>query len=366
MSRPVTIVGGGLAGLTLGIELRQADVPVTIYESGDYPRHRVCGEFISGHGQAVLERLGLLPDFEKAGAIYARTAMFIFGAAKSPVRKLTAPALCLSRYKMDALLAAKFQELGGELRLRSRWNSDRQIEPGRAELPVGQRAPAGFAGEGFILATGRRLQPAENEIRWFGVKAHVASGSPVHLEADLEIHISPDGYVGVNRVNDGEVNVCGLFRARPEKQRLESKIEWLLGQNDSPLRERLKNAQFEPQSFCSVAGIQLKPRRAVTQNECSIGDALTMTPPVTGNGMSMAFESAEIAREPVAAYNRGDINWLEARSQIAARCDAAFSGRLAWARVLQWMMITRTIQNSFGKFLLQSTWLWQFMFERTR
>jgi flavin-dependent dehydrogenase len=365
MSRPVTIIGGGLAGLTLGIALRQVGIPVTIYESGDYPRHRVCGEFISGHGQAVLERLGLLADFEKAGAIYASTAMFIFGSAKSPVRNLAAPALCLSRYKMDALLARKFQELGGHLQARSRWNSEPLLEPGRTELPVGHNARQ-FSGDGIVLATGRRLQPAENEIRWFGVKAHVASGSPVALEADLEMHISTDGYVGVNRVNDGEVNVCGLFRARPANQRPDSKMEWLLGQTDSPLRERLKRAQFEPQSFCSVAGIQLKPRRAATQHECSIGDALTMTPPVTGNGMSMAFESAELAREPVTAYSRGDINWTEARRQIAARCDTAFSRRLAWARVLQWMMITRTLQNSFGKFLLQSTWLWRFMFDRTR
>ena len=347
MQHPVVIIGGGLAGLTLGIGLRQEDIPVTIYESGDYPRHRVCGEFISGRGQAALERLGLMDDFGQAGAIYARTAMFISGAAKSPVRKLAAPALCLSRYKMDALLAAKFQELGGELRARSRWNSKN-------------------SGDGVIAATGRRLQPAENEIRWFGVKAHVASGSPVELEADLEMHLSPDGYVGVNRVNDGEVNVCGLFRARPDKQRPESKIDWLLGQSDSTLRERFKGAQFEFQSFCSVAGIQLKPRRAAAQDECCIGDALTMTPPVTGNGMSMAFESAEIAREPITAFSRGDINWIETRRQIAARCDAAFSRRLAWARVLQWMMITRALQNSFGKFLLQSGRLWQFMFDRTR
>ena len=186
------------------------------------------------------------------------------------------------------------------------------------------------------------------------------------LEADLEMHISADGYVGVNRVNDGEVNVCGLFRARPDKHRPESKMEWLLGPDDSTLRARFKKAQFEPQSFCSVAGIQLKPRRALTQDDCCIGDALTMTPPVTGNGMSMAFESAELAREPIVAFRRGEIDWTEARRQIAARCDTAFSRRLAWARVLQWMMMTRTVQNSVGKFLLQSTWLWRFMFDRTR
>ena len=51
MPEHLTIVGGGLAGLTLGIGLRQRGVPVTVYEAGRYPRHRVCGEFISGRGQ---------------------------------------------------------------------------------------------------------------------------------------------------------------------------------------------------------------------------------------------------------------------------------------------------------------------------
>ena len=41
--KTVHIVGGGLAGLTLGLRLRQLDVPVELYEAGSYPRHRVCG-----------------------------------------------------------------------------------------------------------------------------------------------------------------------------------------------------------------------------------------------------------------------------------------------------------------------------------
>src|SRR6476620_749393 len=109
--KPLTIVGGGLAGLTLAISLRRRDVPVTVWEAGRYPRHRVCGEFISGTGQAVLERLGLSELFQKAGAFSARTAMFISGRNHSPVRELSAPALCLSRYSMDALLAEEFQRL---------------------------------------------------------------------------------------------------------------------------------------------------------------------------------------------------------------------------------------------------------------
>jgi 2-polyprenyl-6-methoxyphenol hydroxylase-like FAD-dependent oxidoreductase len=122
--KPITIIGGGLAGLTLGIGLRQRAVPVTIWEAGKYPRHRVCGEFISGNGQAVLERLGLLARFEQAGAVHARTVMFVCGTNRSPVRQLAAPALCLSRHAMDALLAETFQQLGSELLVNTRWTSD--------------------------------------------------------------------------------------------------------------------------------------------------------------------------------------------------------------------------------------------------
>jgi menaquinone-9 beta-reductase len=43
LSRPIEIIGGGLAGLSLGRALARAGVPVTVYEAGNYPRHRVCG-----------------------------------------------------------------------------------------------------------------------------------------------------------------------------------------------------------------------------------------------------------------------------------------------------------------------------------
>lgn len=347
MSRPVTIIGGGLSGLTLGIGLRQRDIPVIIHEAGDYPRHRVCGEFISGRGQAVLERFGLLAQFEKAGAVYAKTAVFIAGTTQSPVRELAAPALCLSRHTMDALLAGVFQRLGGRLEAGSRWRSN-------------------TCGEGIVSATGRRLQHGEKGIHWFGVKAHIAKRSAVPLEADLEMHVFPHGYVGLSRIDSGQVNVCGLFRARPGKQPPATKTEWLLGPNGSRLRERLKGAQFDPQSLCSVAGLPLNPQRAGTKKECCIGDALTMTPPVTGNGMSMAYESAAIAVEPLAAYSRGELGWEETRHQIAMQCDGAFLRRLTWARVLQWMMVARATQYGPGKFLLRSHRLWQFMFARTR
>lgn len=343
--RIITIVGGGLAGLTLGIGLRQRAIPVTIWESGDYPRHRVCGEFISGRGPDVLDRLGLLPLLERAGAIHVQSAAFIAGPNRSPARTLPAPALGLSRYHLDAALAQEFQRLGGDLRNRSRWSS---VAAKNSQPPA------------VVRASGRRAQPTENGWRWFGLKAHATN---VSLSADLEMHVSPDNYVGVNRIGRDQVNVCGLFRARPGES---SAFELLRGKPGSPLHERLAAAHFDENSFCSVAGLSLRPQRAADKTECCVGDAVTMIPPVTGNGMSMAFESAEMAIEPLSRYSRGEMNWTEARDLIARTCDVAFAERLAWARRLQWLMFSPIIRSPLGSPLLQSDTAWNFLFARTR
>ena len=46
--RKIEIIGGGLSGLSLGLSLLRRGVAVRIIESGSYPRHKVCGEFVCG------------------------------------------------------------------------------------------------------------------------------------------------------------------------------------------------------------------------------------------------------------------------------------------------------------------------------
>jgi len=343
--KPIQIVGGGLAGLTLGIALRRREIPVTVFEAGNYPRHRVCGEFISGRGQASLARLGLDELLVQAGAIPARTAAFFTASRAVPPHPLPASAICLSRFALDAALAEKFQALGGELFSNRRWREE------------------SFA-EGTVRAAGRRAQTGETGARWFGLKIHARN---VPLLADLEVHLSPQGYVGLCRLANGEVNVCGLFRkSASEAAPARNSRALLRGQPGSPLHQRLAGAILDEDSFCAVAGLSLRPQRAGTRPEICVGDAITMIPPVTGNGMSMAFESAELAVAPLVAWSRGEIVWSAARQRIAQACDERFSRRLRWARWLQWLVLAPALQNPLAVLAARSAGFRRLAFERTR
>lgn len=343
--KPITIIGGGLAGLTLGVGLRQHNVPVTIHEAGTYPRHRVCGEFISGRGLQTLERLGLKEKFLTAGARPSNNAAFFSGRMTSQVKPLPEPALCFSRFQMDALLAAEFRGLGGELNENHRYKqTDRR--------------------DGQIRASGRRRQPVEQGWRLFGLKVHARN---ISLGADMEMHLTRDGYVGLCRLGDGSVNVCGLFRTRTTQPDLVTHWQkWLAGRPGSVLHERLAAAQFDETSLCSVAGISLRPQRALMQAEICVGDAVTMIPPVTGNGMSMAFESAELAIQPLLAYSEGRLSWPQARLQTAQLCDAAFARRLAHASRWQGLLFRPAIRWLLLMLVARSPAAWRMLFHQTR
>jgi flavin-dependent dehydrogenase len=311
--KQITIVGGGLAGLTLGIALRRRDVPVAIWETGVYPRHRVCGEFISGRGLDVLRHLGLMELLERAGARTARTAKFFAGPDEIPKRELPTPALCVSRFALDAVLAERFRQLGGDLRCGARWTQS-------------------FQHEGVVRATGRRVPSAQGGGRWYGLKAHARN---VALEADLEMHLGENCYVGICRLADDEVNVCGLFCHRPQDSPLPRSPAGSFRHHASPiLSDRLSEATWDESSLCVVGGLPFRSSLRDGLTECCVGDSLAMIPPVTGNGMSMAFESAELAAAPLAAFAEGHMTWEAVCHSTSVAYRKAFRTRLFCAKWL--------------------------------
>jgi 2-polyprenyl-6-methoxyphenol hydroxylase-like FAD-dependent oxidoreductase len=344
MPERITIVGGGIAGLALGIGLRQRGVPVAIREAGHYPRHRVCGEFIGGTGFGILGRLGLVAGLVDAGARVAHDAAFFDGHRSAAARRLPEAALCISRHVLDAWLAGEFRRLGGDLREGSKWSG-------------------GF-GDGIVRATGRRTETETTGRKPFGLKVHARG---VRLDADLEMHFLPAGYVGLCRLADGVVNVCGLFHNHPEADNdARTWRERLAGRGDSVLRARLSDARFEVDSLCAVAGLVLAAHRGADSAECRIGDALTMVPPVTGDGMSMALASAELATEPLAGYSRGGWEWSETRQEIARRCDLRFARRLRWGGRLQAAIANPGARRVAAFATRHSEWFWRRIFAATR
>jgi 2-polyprenyl-6-methoxyphenol hydroxylase-like FAD-dependent oxidoreductase len=330
--KPITIIGGGLAGLTLGIGLRREGVPVTIWEAGSYPRHRVCGEFISGRGLQTLQRFGLLDEIQKQGR-NATTAAFFARDRSLFAHSLPQKAPCISRLCLDAFFARQFCNEGGQLLLNSRWK---------------EQGPK----ESVVRATGRRIQMQAEGFRWYGLKAHVEG---IELKSDLEMHFDSNSYIGLCRLSDNRVNVCGLFRARPGDAR---------APGFKLLKEsvRARNAQWDEDSFCAVAG--LPPYPAISKDACAVGDALSMPAPVTGNGMSMAFESAELAVKPLARYARGLIGWGEAAGQLQKVFRQAFGKRLKWSCLLHRLLFAGPATPLLVRAVGGGCWKW--LFHRTR
>jgi flavin-dependent dehydrogenase len=91
-----------------------------------------------------------------------------------------------------------------------------------------------------------------------------------------------------------------------------------------------------------------------------------MIPPVTGNGMSMAVESAELAVEPLAKFSQGDLTWAEARLEIASGCDKRFAARLRWAAWLQRALFHPAARSTLMFLAAHSEWVWRGIFKRTR
>ncbi len=340
----VTIVGGGLGGLTLGIILRREGVPVTLWEAGRYPRHRVCGEFVSGRGRHVLRSLGLEDLFLEHGARIATTASFHSTRRSGAPVRLPESALCLSRHSMDSLLVGEFTALGGELRAGQRWQGDP-------------------ASAGLVSACGRRATATLEGWRWFGLKAHAVG---LRLDADLEMHLGKNGYVGLCRLADDRVNVSGLFRSRPEEPDARNWRERLCGPAGTPLHARLAGATFDDASMSAVAGLDLTSVPEFSAFGLRIGDAVAMIPPVTGNGMSMAFESAQLAGKVLLQWSRGILAWEEAETIVATGLEGAFSGRLRVARWLQRGLFVSAVQEPLARFLSARQGILGILFRLTR
>ncbi|MES2982701.1 MAG: hypothetical protein V4727_10335 [Verrucomicrobiota bacterium] len=307
LNQEITIIGGGLTGLSLAIALRKHSIPVQLHEAGIYPRHRVCGEFISGVSSETLANLGISNAL--SDALTHQSVSWFSGDQKLRQTKLQTPALAISRFLLDQRLYKMAITNGAVIHTHSR-------QPTETNTP------------GTVRASGRIPSPGS----WIGLKAHIKGLKP---SANLEMHSGPIGYLGITQVEDGWHNACGLFRIdRSIKAKQEDLLPAYLRKNGNHLlADQLQFAEWREDSFSAVAGFSLGNQPSTPEMMC-LGDSHAIIPPFTGNGMTMAFESAEIALPHLTAYSADRISWEQACALTDKNLHKHFRKRLTASRFI--------------------------------
>ena len=317
--KTVRIIGGGLAGLSLATGLAKRRIPVEVIEAGTYPRHRVCGEFISGIDISTLEKLGIAAELQDAKL--HTTGHWYREDRKIMTMELPDPARGISRWRLDERLQERVQGLGGKIRTETR----------------AERTPA----EGTVLAAGRPMEKSH----WLGLKCHVKG---LRMDSGLEMHLGNNGYVGLTPVEDDRVNVCGLFQHQPENRGKGSDrlMAYLANGGHRGLVERLRDSEIDETSFSGVSALSLGWQKH-EDDAFVVGDAGSVIPPFTGNGMSMAFESAAHSIGPLAAWSLGSESWDSATRRAMLIQRQAFRKRIRTSLALQQALLDPRGQNVF-------------------
>ncbi len=259
------MIGAGPAGSAATLAALQNGADVELFEKSHFPRHKVCGEFLSPEIVPLLDSLGVLHEFNAAQPAIIRRLELQFPAAEK-LCKLPEPAFGLSRYAFDDLLLRKAVSHGAKL-----------------------RAEAGAASDNTVIAHGRKIASSRGG-RLFGFKAHYEGPS----RDAIELFFFDGCYVGLNAIEGGVTNVCGLG---PEDvlARHHFDIDSLVG-TSSKLADRLRPLQRKFR-WLTVGPLvfQNRFRERFDDGQYPAGDALSFVDPFTGSGMLSAVVSGRLA-----------------------------------------------------------------------
>ncbi len=331
----VIIIGGGLAGLTAGIHLSGIGIKVIIIEKNTYPKHKVCGEYISNEVLPYLKSLNV--NIESLNPTNISKLQFSTLNGKSISTKLPLGGFGVSRYVLDEFLYKKAILNGCKVVHENVENIEFLID----NFTITTSNNSILQSKIVIGAFGKRSNIDQKLNRnffnqkspWLAVKAHYSGKFTNDL---VGLHNFKGGYCGVSKIEDDKINICYLTDYETFKQ---YKNIDDYQKNNVSINPYLKNI-FENSTILfdkplTISQISFEEKKAVENHVLMIGDSAGLIHPLCGNGMAMAIHSAKIVSELINKFNKKQIkSRLELEIEYEKQWNYNFKKRLKLGRFL--------------------------------
>jgi flavin-dependent dehydrogenase len=331
----VLIVGGGLAGLSSAIHLSKQGLTILVIEKNSYPKHKVCGEYISNEVVPYLEFLGV--DVFKLGA--KKINKFQLSTTKSKLISTNLPlgGFGISRFCLDDAMAKKALEKGVEILQ----DSVESIDFSNDIFFVETKNNTQFQAKMVIGAYGKRSSLdvklkrsfIKNKSPYLAVKTHVKGNFPEDLVA---LHNFEGGYCGVSKVENDSINLCYItnFKVFKKYKDIDEFQQKVLFKNQylKSIFSETKPVFVQP---LTISQISFEAKKPIENHVIMCGDTAALIHPLCGNGMSMAIRSAQIASVLIIKFFNEEITSRDAlEKQYLRAWNKAFKSRLKTGHIV--------------------------------
>ena len=307
----VIIIGGGLAGVTNAIHLSKFKHRVLLIEKNSYPKHKVCGEYISNEVLPYLNSLGIDPIKEGAKKISKVQVSTTKGNLIKGVLPLGG--FGMSRYFLDSLLLKKARFNGVQV-LKDSVDS---ICFKNGVFTVQTKDSKSFQSKITIGAFGKRsildLKMDREFIKkkspYLAVKLHVKGDFPENL---IALHNFKGGYCGVSKVENNSINLCYITEYNSfKKYKNITDFQKQVVFKNKHLKKIFEESTSVFEKPLTISQISFETKKPVEKHIIMCGDTAGMIHPLCGNGMGMAITSARLASVRILQFLNGEIKTRE-------------------------------------------------------